>query len=210
MVKQEKLIKNTTYLIILYIVFMGCATDTTTSPKKLTLVDATIEVLSKDPENPECWLEYGRASLLSKNPLAAEYAFKRAIDLDKHYLPAYKHLGLILTRQRKFDEAKRYYELALNLWNKDSELWTAYGYCLHDLGLKEDALLAFRKAVKISSDFPSVVSARLGACVLLRRMGRKDAAKHEYQEAAKIYPQLDQLLEKQKKLYRNYFAPKED
>lgn len=174
--------------------------EVATEPSPLLGVAA--DVVLKDPQNPQCWVEYGRACLFSNNHQGAEMAFGQALKLNDKYPPAYKHLGIVLVNSQRYQDAKEVYEQALQI-TEDSELWTAYGYCLVDLGDDKKALEAFQKSLEVSTDPVSVVSARLGASVLLRRQGDHEGAQREYAEALKINPGIVDVLKEQKESTQN-------
>lgn len=150
-----------------------------------------------DIYNYNYWFEYGRTALLSNDNYGALVAFNAAIQLNKKCLPAYKHLGLLLVSCKRYKKAKEIYEMVL-YEQKDSELLSAYGYCLFDLGKDNQALEAFKESIKTNSDPISVASARLGASAILKRQGDEVAAEHEFEEATKINREIGRILDKQK------------
>lgn|GEM_PF-3054465 len=164
------------------LLFNGCAT----APQVAPLQETAAKLVQKDPLNPEAWVEYGRAALFSNNLSAAEMAFRRALSLNENYLPAYKHLGMVLVTIKRFTDAKVNYEHALHISEKDSELWTAYGYCLVDLGNKKEAIEAFKKSIEANTNAVAVVSAHLGLSGIFRTTGDELSAKREIQEAVKL------------------------
>lgn len=181
--------------VMLVFIFSGCATS---HSKVHPLQRAAAQVVLKDPQNPEYWVEYGRASLFSNNPQGAEMAFRWALQLNEQYLPAYRHLGLVLVNLGRYKDADEVYEKATKIFDKDSELWAGYGYLLVDLGKDKKALEAFRRSIELNTDTVSVVSARLGSSVLLRRQGDEAAGQREYEEALRINPEIVRILKEQK------------
>lgn len=163
-------------------------------------LEKEVKALKKklDSNTPEYWIEYGRASLLFNNLQSAIIGFRRALDLNPQYLPAYKHLGMLLLNLKYYNDAKEIYEEAIQVFAEDSELWTSYGYCLIDLGNNKEALEAFQRSIELNTDPSSVVSARLGASALLKRQGDKAAAKREYEEAVKSHPEIVKMLKEQR------------
>lgn len=176
--------------LLLVAVVSGCAP----SAKGPPLQRAAEQMVLKDPQNPEYWVEYGRAALFSNNPQGAEQAFRNALRLNEQYLPAYKHLGLVLVNTGRAQEAESVYERALQLFEQDSESWTAYGYCLLEAGNDTKALEAFRRSTELNTDPTAVISARLGAAALFRRQGDDVQAQAEYEEAVKVNPEIVRLL----------------
>jgi tetratricopeptide (TPR) repeat protein len=179
-------------VVIAFAVF-GCTISGKGSPHLRGVDGATME--SQDPVS---WLEYGRASLFAKNFQEAEAAFRRALQMNNQYLPAYKHLAISLLYQQRKKEAASVYQQAFQVTENDSEIWTGYGYCLLDLGKESEALKAFQRSIATNSDSFSVVSARLGASALFFRQGNKVAAQREYEEAVKFNPEINQMLEENK------------
>ncbi len=174
----------------------GCAT----TPKIPPLQDAAARAVRDDPQNPDRWVEYGRACLFAGNSPAAEMAFRRALELDPQCVPAYHHLGLVLADAHRYGEAEWAYAQALQIRETDSGLWTAYGYCLAAAGNEGKALDAFRRAVAADTDRVAVVSARLGAAGVLSRQGNDGAARseYEYEEALRLDPQVAEMLAEQR------------
>lgn len=170
----------------------------------------SIEALEKS-NNPENWVESGRARLLAKDLRGAETAFRQALRLDDKYLPAYKHLGLVLVELKRYQETKDIYEQALlRISDEDSELWTAYGYCLVNLDNDNKALEAFQRSINLNNNSVAVISARLGASALLRRRGDIVGAQREYEEALKADPEIVKILREQKNLSTTTVQPKEE
>jgi len=190
--RANKTVIQITLLIIIACIMASCAANRAASP----LQSVAQETVIKDPMNPESWVEYGRISLYSKDPKEAERAFRKAIEVDKKFLPAYKHLGLLLMTGGRHQEAQQVYLMALKMNKKDSELWTAYGYCLADMGESGKALEAFNKSVEANTSPVSVVSARLGSSGVLQKMGDEGGAKREYDEAVKISPEIEKIVGK--------------
>jgi ankyrin repeat protein len=159
------------------------------------------DLVASDPNNVGYWIEYGRACLLSNNPHGAEMAFLRAIQLDPKCQLAYRHLGLILMRLQRYEDAEKVYKKALEVNPVESgATWTAYGYCLVGLRRDEEALSAFRESCKLNTDVPSVISAKLGISGLLLRRGDTEGAEREYKDAIKLDPEIVKILEKQREL----------
>ena len=144
----------------------------------------------RSPETVEIWLDYGKACLYEGNGLGAELAFRAALRLDEGAVQTYEHLAMVLMRRDRIVEARCLYEKAVTLPGAESRLWSGYGFCLLDLGNEADALKAFRQSVRLNTDQAAVVSARLGASVVLRRSGDLGGAQSEYEEAVKVNPGL--------------------
>lgn len=193
--RTKQIAISTALVVIVWFVLFGCATI----PKVSPLQQTAGEIVLKNPKNPESWVEYGRACFFSDNSQGAEMAFKQALQLDEKYLPGYKHLGLVLVKLQRYQDAQKVYEQAIRVSDGDSELWTAYGYCLVDVGDSGGASKAFRRSVELNTDPLSVISARLGAAALLHRQGNKNALRREYEETLKINPEVARILEQNKR-----------
>jgi Tfp pilus assembly protein PilF len=181
-------------LSILVIVVLLGACASTRCPS--TLQGSAKESATKNPNSPEYWVECGRGSLYSRDGKDAEQAFRRAIDLDWNFLPAYKHLGLLLVSAKRPAEAEKIYLQALKLNERDSELLTGYGYCLSAMGLPDRALKTFYKSAEANSNQVAVISALLGASGILEKRGDRQGADREYAEALKINPDIAKTLNK--------------
>lgn len=125
-----------------------------------------------------------------------ESSLCKAIALDEHYLPAYKLLGLVLNDLNRPAEARAIYQKALTFAGRDSELLTAYGYCLVNNGDDKGALANFTQSIRENTSPMSVISARIGRAALLEKSGDKQAAEKEYEVIRSERPDIWEQLQK--------------
>jgi tetratricopeptide (TPR) repeat protein len=76
--------------------------------------------------------------------------FRRAIDIDPRYTPAYNNLAQVLAGQGKLDEAERYYRLSLEQ-KPSTSVYQALGNVLNRLGRTAEAEEQFAKARALGS-----------------------------------------------------------
>lgn len=126
-----------------------------------------------------------------------ESSLRKAIALDERYLPAYKLLGVTLTDLKRPAEARDLYRKALTMSGGDSELLTAHGYCLVNLGDDAGALANFTKSIQENTSAMAVVSARIGRAALLEKSGDKQGAEKEYEIIRTDRPDIWEQLQKQ-------------
>lgn len=136
------------------------------------------------------WITCGRAAAVTHFlPESIEWACMRALEVEPGYLPAQKLRAAVLLVSGRAAEARGVYEEELRR-SEDSELWAGYAHALAAIGLEDDALQAFRQAVRLQTDPVAVVSALVGASELLQKRGAVGEAEEAYEEARRLDPEL--------------------
>ena len=69
----------------------------------------------------EAWLELGRCHVLAVNIEAAEWAFRRAVEVDAESIRAHAELGALLRRLDRIDDAEEQLQNALMLASRKIE-----------------------------------------------------------------------------------------
>lgn len=99
----------------------------------------------------------------------AEGKLKKAIRLDKTYIPAYTTMAVLQTIIGKPTEAENYYLEALDLDPKNPELRNNYGTFLCKQGKYDEAFKEFNLALKNPFyDTPEAAHANMGYCMMLK------------------------------------------
>ena len=146
------------------------------------------EALQSFPSASRLWFALGFANFrLDKNE-EAERAFKKAIDLDPKFAPAFAYLGLIHARVGAFSEAITLYESALH---SDPKLAVVH-HLIADAMLKMNAdprLIEKHLRQAIQMD-PTFSSARLALGKLFMRSQRWTEAVAEFEQTIKLDPGL--------------------
>ena len=121
-----------------------------------TAKEITVELhqrdISKNPDDPDLWLEYGIFMNKLQNYNGAEKAFRKAIEINPKYDKAWIHLGFILyNKLGRHDEAEQVFRNVIKANPKYDPAWTHLGILLHEKPERYDeAEQAFRKAIEIN------------------------------------------------------------
>jgi len=84
---------------------------------------------------------------------AAEGRFRQALMLDPSLLEAYNQLGVLLSEQKRYDEAVRFFRQALQKAPDFSEAHNNLGIALRALGDLDAALSHYQKAIELDPQF---------------------------------------------------------
>ncbi len=121
-------------------------------------------------------------------------SYSQTIDLDPEDLNAYIHRSWTYFRQEEYQRAKRDCQTAISL--DRACFWANYilGVVNNFLGLKNNAITNFTKAIEI---FPNYVSARYHRGVLYHESGDIAKAKIDFEEARSIQDKgLERLIDR--------------
>jgi len=100
-------------------------------------------------EDPAALSEQAQRSAQQQQFGEAERLWKRAIELSPDYFPALFNLGLMYSRQKRFAEAEPLLNRAAHASPGDFNAWYIWGSALSQLGRTDDALRAWREALKL-------------------------------------------------------------
>jgi tetratricopeptide (TPR) repeat protein len=103
---------------------------------------------------------------------------------------AHHSLGSIYFGQKEYGLAVEQYRIAESIYARNSELLSAFGTALHQMGNLEDAIRYYRRAIELAPRYPMI---RFGLAGALRARG--DTAEAEAQEQA-IIEFYDDLIRK--------------
>lgn len=151
-------------------------------------------------ESADSLKEKGNTAMQQGNLGEAEKLYRRAIEVDSDYMPAYYNLGNVLRVQRKHEAALDAYRCAHKLAPDDYDILVNKGVSLNDLARYAEAIAVFDKAVAIS---PSGIEAKVNKGVALTRAGFHEQAISTYDEilnadprcsVARYYRSLQYLL----------------
>jgi tetratricopeptide (TPR) repeat protein len=87
--------------------------------------------------------------LKKDNKEAAEY-LNESKEL-AHWMAA-AMLGVIYFKQKKYDEMKSAFEVAVKKSSKETLAWSLYAYCLEDLGKRDEAMAILNRGIKKVKD----------------------------------------------------------
>ena len=116
---------------------------------------AAERALELDDQLGEAYASLGTVRFLQRDFPAAEQAYKRALELNPNYAPAYHGYGLLLRRgfSRK-EEALELHLTALGLDPLSTPINMAVVEDYHELGRFEDALAGCQRIIEIDPDYP--------------------------------------------------------
>ncbi|HKB06027.1 MAG TPA: tetratricopeptide repeat protein [Gemmataceae bacterium] len=142
------------------------------------------------------WLVEGRGQMGRDDFLAAESAFRKAIELAPHEVDAHLDLGTVLFQQRNYRAAADSFRKVTDLDPIHGPAYLRLGRCMVALEDQAEALWAFQAAVRYS---PQQAEAHRELGELLARQGRTDEAVTHLRQALQLQPgdsKSKELLEK--------------
>ena len=152
----------------------------------------------KDPKNPKYYFKAGQLYEGKNMSEQAMAYFKKTINLDSKYAPAYASLGLLLFRSKQISEAEKAIAVALKLDPENSESLYYYGRILRGKKDYAHALAALEKAAR-KQDIRIKCFLERGCCYV--EAGSLDKAIFEFSRAIKSTKQASDP----EVLYSRYF-----
>jgi Flp pilus assembly protein TadD len=116
------------------------------TPQAIARIDAQF---AKNPKDPRLALLAGRAHGSAGEFDKAESLFKRAIELDPNFAPAYNTLGQLYVQQNKLDQARREYEALAAKQPSNVQVQTMVAMLLHAKGKIAEAKSQYEKIVAL-------------------------------------------------------------
>ena len=133
---------------------------------------------SQNPRVPY-WLGIAAETRRPADPAAAADHYRRALNIDKVFLPASLRLAALMQKQGKPQEALRLIKDAEKAGAPAEALELAWGQALVDANNPVEAQQVFRRAV----DQPELPAARVGLAAALEAAGKPDQAEAELAKA---------------------------
>ncbi len=154
--------------------------------------DAFVELqktIRIDPKNKRAYYLLGLIYRRFNDNRAAEDALLKALALDPDYSEAHNALGVVLTAQRRWDEAVKEFKLALKnpLYLNPEKPYYNMGNVYYRQGRYKDALRAYKSAITRRPDFHLPYYGIALSYNMLKRYG--DAA-DALEKAIKLDPNL--------------------
>jgi len=145
-----------------------------------------------DPGNPEV-LNHKAWALRQKEQFAeAEKTYREILDQRPNFWPAYNDLGVLLTRQAKYEDAAKSFASAAAAASKVAMPMANLGQTYIDLGRREDARNAFTESLSRGEWFDSYMG-----------LGDIDFEDGKYNDALKMYAGAGKLAPKFHLVQRN-------
>ncbi|MBV8175419.1 MAG: tetratricopeptide repeat protein [Verrucomicrobia bacterium] len=139
-------------------------------------------------KNPACWMGYNNLgnALLQKGQVDEALAqFRKALEINPHYVEARSNLGAALFQKGQVDEAVAQYERVLEINPNHAPASYNLGLALFQKGRVDGAITQYKKAVKINPYYPEAHNT-LGHALL--QEGQVDEALAQFQRALDINP----------------------
>jgi adenylate cyclase len=156
----------------------------------------TEEAIALDPEYADAYLNlsavhlmdmmYGSSESLEQSLKLAEEMVQKAISLRGAYADARAFLGRIYLTKRQYDEAIAEGERAVALYPNSAFINAALAFSLMYAGRPEDAIVLYKKAIRLSPIADLWYFRGLGGCYSMA--GRYEEAISEYKKAIKRSP----------------------
>ncbi|MDP5033295.1 tetratricopeptide repeat protein [Paraglaciecola sp.] len=80
----------------------------------------------------------------------AEYGFKKAISIDKNFVPSLNNLGVLYHEQGRLDDAKDLYEKVIKVDSEHSKSWLNIGQIYFEKKSFKEATSCFEQVFKIN------------------------------------------------------------
>lgn len=194
---------------------MSCAYST----KQKTLIFKNIEIEKRaeflkekgwnNTDDVENRMELGKIYLSEDYIAEAVSEFEKVLNINPYHIQAHLLLALALQRHPKPDLSRiaGLLENATQIApdNADAHLNLAQVY--EKLRNEEKSISEFNKAIELSNDPATLVSAHLGLMAIYKKQGQLAKAQKEYEAAYKIYPGVDEMI-KQAEINQITPAPK--
>lgn len=113
-------------------------------------------------------------------------AAQRGLDLDPVSSETQYAMARILTRDRRFDEAERYFLKAIELDPNFGEAFSWYGQALYFEGRNQEALMRWRQAIELD---PLSPVANFSMALVLRSLDRLDEAQVYISRSLELQPE---------------------
>lgn len=115
------------------------------------------ETVEETPQAKKLWA-IAQESMKKQNSkqhmIRAEKALLALLDFDAKNAAAYNRLGILYTKEQRYDEATRCFEIAQSL-DKNPALFHNTGLIYLEIGEFEKAVMAFRQALELEGDLPA-------------------------------------------------------
>ena len=124
---------------------------------------------------------------MGKPDLALEH-YQAAVEFMPQWCTAHYNFAVLLQQQRRFDEAARQFQLALDYETDANEAWQAHnnlGAVLVQLGRPGDAIAEFTEALRITPGAGMVI---INRGLVEYSQGRLDAAHADFSRASQLMP----------------------
>lgn len=154
------------------------------------------EQLKKKPDDVEMRVELGKIFLSEDMVEEAIVQLERAVSIDSKNIEGLLLLSLALQKLRepKLKNAAMLLEKASKIEPNNADVHLNLGQVYEKQGWEESAISEFNRAVELSNDPATLISAHLGLMAIYKKRGQSEKANKEYEAAYKIYTGVEELI----------------
>ena len=143
------------------------------------------QLVREHPDYPQTWLLLGRAQNLLNQPVPAEQALRRFLQMDTNSVNGYFQLGTSLLAQKRYDEAAATFQHCITLKRDFGPAFFNVGFALAKSGKPRDAIPAFQEAIRQN---PEIVDAYILLADLHVQLGERAEATELAKLAERLNP----------------------
>ncbi len=137
-------------------------------------------------------LEIADTSLEQGDNLEAKKALQSALILDERNPEILRRLGVVYMNMNDYSDARKIYEMLLEIDPDDDLAHSSLANALHKLGEDEAALVHHRRAIELDPDY---APHHYNYANTLYDLGRREEALEEYRKAYALDPDLPEVKE---------------
>jgi tetratricopeptide (TPR) repeat protein len=148
------------------------------------------------PDAVESRVELGRIYLSEYMLPEAEREFRKILEFDSNFIQAYLLLSLTLQKCPNPDLTKvaNLLETASEIAPDDASVHLNLAQVYDDLEKLQGAIGEFQRAIDLSEDAATSISAHLGLMAIYGELGESEKAQEHYDAAYEIYPGVEQMI----------------
>jgi len=173
------------------------------------LISATAKLdscIMLNPKNDECRFYRAKIAYDTKDFELGKLIFKSVLALQERDAVSWNMLGLCFQELKQYDSAEFCFKNAVGLNSKESRFFSNWGKNEYLRGNYQHAEQLFNTAILID---PSVSNHFEGRAEVLKKLGNKQAAIADYQQAKTLNPSNTRVIEKlsamEEKNYNSYY-----
>ncbi|MCX5835136.1 MAG: tetratricopeptide repeat protein [Deltaproteobacteria bacterium] len=144
-----------------------------------------LKIIESNPDYASGYYGLGSVYYLEGDMDRAIEAFLRAISLDGNHFMAHMKAAEAFSQKIHYDEAMKYYKMALKLQPRTAEIYSSMGSILVLQGRVDEAIAPLNKALQMKPDYAKAHN-NLGSALLLQK--KRDEAIVHFQEAVRLDP----------------------
>lgn len=154
------------------------------------------ERLRVNPNDAEIRMELGRLFLSETMIKQAITEFEKVLAIDSNNIQAHLLFSLALQQGPKPDlkKAVEILEKASHWETRNADVHLSLGQIYNEQREEDRAINEFNKAIELSNDPSTLVSAHLGLMAVYKKRGQLRKAQEEYEAAYNIFPGVEEMI----------------